>query len=367
MAVNSVLAVFTISSVLTRCTILSWSAVHAILSVLAMIDGHIAAFAETDSISDDLSVFIDRFHTGYIIIVLKGINDCLKRFDVGIHLIYLCSERLESVPCRQFDLSAVSQGNDDVRRVRRTVYILEKRISLVAFITFVALWSLVTLWSLLSLLTLVSGCRANVFPCLTTIHRYIPVTIHNLQLRSHSILTRLSLWSLRTSFALRTLWTLRTGCTVYANGLDLIAILIQKPLTVKSPVVQTICILPYADLRGIAILSVSAISTISTILTMIYGYSSALVKSDLISDFLAIFNDRHNTSHIILRLKSKNHGLECLDVGICLITESIQTGIDIVDLLMDLRKFIPIDILATHKQHTSKEDNVKNLLHKFLC
>ena len=210
-------------------------------------------------------------------------------------------------------------------------------------------------------LTFITCGLTKVIPCLTTIYRNIPVTILNLQLWSHSILSRFTLRTLRTGFTLR---ALRTSCTIYTNRLDLIAILIQKPLTVKSPVVQSIRILPYTDLRCVAVLSVS---TICTILAMIDGYGSALVESNLITYFLTVLHHRYNSCDIILSLKGCNHCVKRLNIGIGLIAESIQTRIDIINLLMDLCKFISIDILATHKQHTSQQDNVNNLPHKFLC
>ena len=114
MAVGSVLAVLTIRSVLAWSTILARSTVHAVLSVLTMVNSDIAALAETDCITNHLSILIDWSDPGYIIIVLKSINDCLKRHDVGIHLIHLSLKSFKSIPGRQLDLSAVSQGDDDV-------------------------------------------------------------------------------------------------------------------------------------------------------------------------------------------------------------------------------------------------------------
>ena len=394
MTIGAVLAILAVGAILAWSTILTWSAVHAILSVLTMIDGHFTALGKHDHVSDFLSAFKDWSDARDIVIVLKSIYDGSESLDIGIQLIYLSLEGLESIPCRQFDLGSVCQGNDDVRRIRGTVYILEKRISLVAFVSFISLRTLLTLRTLRACLALISGCLTKIFPCLATIYRYVPLTILDLQLWSNSILARFALWTLRTCltlrtlrtlwscFSLRTLWagftlralwtclSLRTlwACsTIHTNCLYLVAVPVSEPLSVESPVIDSIRILPHTDLRCVAILSVCAVGTIrtvSTILAMIDSDGSALVESDPIAYFLTVLNNRHNSCDIILCLKCKNHGLQRLDIGIGLVTERIQALIDFVDLLMDLRKLIPIDILAAHKQQTSQEDNVKNLLHK---
>ena len=65
-----------------------------------MIDGRLAAFAESNDVTDLGSPFIYRCHACDIVVILKGCDYGLKCLNVGIHLLTLLFQRLERRPGR---------------------------------------------------------------------------------------------------------------------------------------------------------------------------------------------------------------------------------------------------------------------------
>ena len=90
-----------------------------------MIDSNLAALAECDDISYFFGTLIYGCDTCDIVIVLKGIHDCLKSFDILVHLIALCLKCLKCIPSRDLDLHSIAQNKDHIILARRIVDIGE--------------------------------------------------------------------------------------------------------------------------------------------------------------------------------------------------------------------------------------------------
>ena len=321
-----------------------------------MIDGHTAALIKCDLITDLDTVLDNRNDTCHIILRLKGIDYDLKCLDVGIHLLNLRLQFVKCSLCGERKTFAVSQL--DGNAVLGDDNISDERIASVTFITLVSLLTFVTLRALFAC------SRAYLGPVLSTICRQVPDAVPDLQLWSNGIFARItlralwSLWTLRTLRAFRSLSAVLAILSVHSvfavntYSLNLLAVLIKQPFSVKSPIVDAVCVLTNTDNRSItvfSILSIGSVISICTILTVgsvIDSDLATLVKCDLITDLDTVLDNRNDTCHIILRLKGKDHGLKSLYIAVCLFTKSLKTIVQFIDFLMNFRYFISVDILT---------------------
>ena len=76
---------------------------------------------------------------------------------------------------------------------------------------------------------------ADVLPCLAAVEAEIPVTLLDFKLRSDAVSTA-------TAGA-----AVAAVSTVFADSLDFVAIVIEQPFSVQSPVPQAVLILHHAD------------------------------------------------------------------------------------------------------------------------
>ena len=88
-----------------------------------MIDGHLTALAECDDVAYFFSTFIYRRDTCDVVIVLKGVYNCLKSLDILVHLIALRLKCLKCIPSRDLDLHTIAHYKDHIILARRIVYI----------------------------------------------------------------------------------------------------------------------------------------------------------------------------------------------------------------------------------------------------
>ena len=82
-SVRSVLAVFSVDSVFAVGSVLAGSTVFAILT---MIDGHLAALAESDFVTDLDIVLQNLADSCHVVVALQSSHDGLKGSDVRIHV-----------------------------------------------------------------------------------------------------------------------------------------------------------------------------------------------------------------------------------------------------------------------------------------
>ena len=357
----------TVRTIDSVCAIRTRRTIYTILTILSVIYFHLSALGKLNDITNLDSAIIDWSYALDIIIILKSIHSDRKCFDIGICRINLRCEIIKCLLCREGELTTICKFYDHIVYII-CIHALEQRISPLSFLTSLTLVSLLTFISLHALIPLITSSLADIIPILSTINGDIPIAVLDLQLWSDRICTSFTLWTLRSCLALRTLrtlrtdrslltlWALRTCCTscsvlavlaigaIKTDSLDSVSSSISKPFTIKSPVINTISrILTYANLRSIAILSVCTVLSISTVID---NYFTTLFKGNLITYLNTFFHDWNHASNIILFLKSKNHCLERFYITIGLLTKGIKTGLHLVNLLVKLRDFISVHILA---------------------
>ena len=139
----------------TVCTIDSIRTICAILTILSMIDGHLTTLSELNDVTDLCHSIINRSDALYIVVILESIDNDLKNFDIGVHLIALLLQGLESRPSWNLDFSAVGKNECHIIRAACIVYIEEHGVTVCAGFT---LRALLTLWPLLTY------CRSHLNP-----------------------------------------------------------------------------------------------------------------------------------------------------------------------------------------------------------
>ena len=125
---------------------------------------------------------------------------------------------------------------------------------------------------------------------------------------------------------------------VGALRLDLIAILIEQPLTVERPVVYAIGILLNTNNRGVTtILAILAVSAILAICAVIDGDRVGLGKGDSIANSLAILGYGGYRRNIVVGLQSCDYSLQRIDIGVHLATHLLEAR----DATLVVVEFIP--------------------------
>ena len=207
----------------------------------------------------------DIADTCHIIIVLKTCNNCLKRDDVLVELIYKVLKSQYRRKSRNLDLGSVGKCEFYIIRIRHIDTVLsEDRVAGVTGF---------------SLITFVSCCLTVLFPLLLIVVADVPLAILDLELRSKTVVT----------------------CCP-----DLSSVLVKKPLIIHSPVPVTVCILLCADNRVMAVL---------TVLAVIYRHVTGECKTQNIAQDCTVFAfDRRNLGNIVILLQCLYGLLESIDI-----------------------------------------------------
>ena len=154
----SILSVFAVCSRLTILTRCSWC---AILSILSVVDGNLAALGKSDGISYLLDTLINWCDTYYIIIILKSCDNGLQSLDVAVHLTAHICKLLERLPCRDLELGAVSKSEDYI--TVSDFNVLEHRI------TILSVFAVSSRFSALSCCSVFACSFAQTSPCCTIV------------------------------------------------------------------------------------------------------------------------------------------------------------------------------------------------------
>ena len=363
----------TILSVSSVCSVL------AILTVLAVVDRYGIRLREVDSITDCLTILHHRRNRSDVVVILQRRHDCLKCRDVSIHLVAQGLQLLKSIPSRHFHLSTIRKGENHIILIR-IVHIGKHR---VANKTCIALVTFVALIALISLISLLAGGFTELIPGFAIVVRYVPIVILDLELRGDSILavlailavltistirsvssvcSVLAIFSILTIGARSSVCAISTVLTVGTLSFNLVAIIVEQPLAIKSPIVDAVRVLLYANMRSVtvlticAILAVFAINTVLTILTVVDGDSCRLSEGNGITNGHTTLGDGRNTRNVIVLLQSINDTLQRRDVGIHLAThllELFNSILQILDISADLSVIIR---LSTAYNQTDQND-----------
>ena len=150
-----------------------------------------------------------------------------------------------------------------------------------------------------------------------------------------AILTVFSILSIFTIFAVDAILTIRT------RHLDFVAIVIQQPFAIDSPIVNTICILLNTYNGSVAVIAIYTILTVGAIFAVsavINGNRIALGKSDCVTNGFARFYNRSYTCNVVVVSQGSENRLHRRDVAIHLFAhlfERRNTPLQIFNILTD--------------------------------
>ena len=291
-----------------------------------MIDCYRVRLREIDSVANNLTSLNNLLNRSHIVVVLQRLEDDLHRRNIVIHLLALLLELLKSVPGRNLNHRTIGKCKEHILIIRG-VDTLEERVSIG------------TICAVCTISAIVARSLTKEHPAQTIVVRYIPKLILYLKLWSNAvdailtisticaILTIIAVCAVCAVCAILTVLTVLTILTVDTNGLNLIASLVQEPLAVQSPVVETIGILTHADNRRIAILAIStilAVSAICAVLTVVDADRVRVDKVNLVAHYPILILDCHNTRDVVIALQHLQDCLHSSDVGVHILTHLLE-------------------------------------------
>ena len=257
---------------------------------------------------------------------MQRLEDDLHCRDIIIHLLALLLEFLESIPGRNLNHRTIGKGKEHILIIRG-VDTLEERVAIDA------------ICAIRAISAILARSLTKEHPAQAIVVRDIPKLILYLKLWRNAvdtictILTILAIRAIRAILAIFTILTVLTVLTVDTYRLNLVASLVQKPLAVQCPVVETIDILTHTDNGRIAILTICAVLAVSTvyailaicaILTMVDADRIRVDKVNLVAHYHTLILDCLNTRDVVIALQRLQDCLHSSDVGVHILTHLLE-------------------------------------------
>ena len=164
----------------------------------------------------------------------------------------------------------------------------------------------------ISIFSVVAGCLSEFGPAGLVIVGDPPVAILDFQLRSNSVITVLSGFTIDSGFSV---FAVLTGFAVYAIpavrtlGLDLVAGGVGQPCPVECPVIDAV-IWSDADYRCGSVLAVFSVLTVLAVGPVVNRNGGCLFECNGVTDCLSPAGDRCDSRNVVAVLKSGYKSLQ---------------------------------------------------------